>query len=325
MIGWIPLGFRGQEIAQRLRTRDARTRVLVNGGDCRWPDMNWVHCVHHAWPCADRGAPMWFRAKNRLAKGLARLLERRSLHSARLVIANSRRTQQDLVRLVAVSPERCRVVYLGVDSAWKFVDPAERAAQREQLGLPESAPIVLFVGALGFDCNKGIDTLLAAWQRLCRDDAWDAQLLVAGGGRGSSRWHRLAVEMGVARRVRFLGFSNDVYALLASADLLVSPVRYEAYGLNVQEAICRGVPAMVSGCAGVAERYPAEWADMVLPDPEDVDDLVRRLRLWRADLPGWRARFQRLAGPFRSHTWDKMAEQIVNCAEEYSPACRQQT
>ena len=38
--------------------------------------------------------------------------------------------------------------------------------------------------------------------------------------------------------------------------VLVSAPRHEAYGLNVQEAHCRGLPDLVSASAGVAERYP---------------------------------------------------------------------
>ena len=36
-------------------------RVVVNGGNCAWPDINWVHAVHAAWPVQDDGAPWWSR------------------------------------------------------------------------------------------------------------------------------------------------------------------------------------------------------------------------------------------------------------------------
>ena len=31
---------------------DPLARVVVNGGNCAWPDINWVHAVHAAWPVA---------------------------------------------------------------------------------------------------------------------------------------------------------------------------------------------------------------------------------------------------------------------------------
>jgi glycosyltransferase involved in cell wall biosynthesis len=115
--------------------------------------------------------------------------------------------------------------------------------------------------------------------------------------------------------VRLLGFTDRVFDVLAAADLLVSPVRYEPYGLNVQEAVCRGVPALVTACAGVTEQYPANLADMVLPDPEDWRDLAARLRRWHADRQGWRDRFRPLGAALRAHTWRAMAEQLVGLAE----------
>jgi hypothetical protein len=97
--------------------------------------------------------------------------------------------------------------------------------------------------------------------------------------------------------------------------VLVSPVRYEPYGLNVQEAVCRGVPALVSARAGVVEQFPPDLADMVLPDPDDARDLGARLRRWRADADGWRRRFAPLGAALRARGWDAMAAEIVELAE----------
>jgi glycosyltransferase involved in cell wall biosynthesis len=128
-------------------------------------------------------------------------------------------------------------------------------------------------------------------------------------------WQARIAAAGLAGRVRLLGFTDRVFDLLAAADLLVSPVRYEPYGLNVQEAIGRGVPALVSARAGVVERYPQTLTDMILPDPDDWSDLAARLLRWRADVAGWRERFRPLAESLRAQTWERMAEQIVDLAE----------
>src|SRR5439155_10281658 len=124
----------------------------------------------------------------------------------------------------------------------------------------------------------------------CADSAWDADLVMAGGGRAADDVAASVGREGLGDRVRLVGFTDRVFDLLAAADLLVSPVRYEPYGLNVQEAVCRGVPAVVSRVAGVAEQYTPDLADAVLADPDDPGELADRLRRWRADVPGWRAR-----------------------------------
>lgn len=302
----------GLAVARRVTAGHPGAPVLVNGGNCRWPDVNWVHSVHHAWPCVDPGAPAWFRAKNRLMKSSARRRERRAVGEARVVLANSEKTRLDLVRHLGVDAERVSVVYLGADPAWGPARPDERAAARGWLEVPGEGPVAAFVGALGHDRGKGFDLLLEAWSRLSADPAWDARLVAAGGGRGLDRWRGEVERRGLAGRVRLLGFTDRVGDLLAAADLLVSPTRYDAYGLAVQEAVCRGVPALVSARAGVAERYPPALREMVLPDPADVDDLVARLRGWRAEPERWRSAFRPLGEELRAHTWRDMARSIAS-------------
>ena len=80
--------------------------------------------------------------------------------------------------------------------------------------------------------------------------------------------------------------------ILAGCDALAHPARYDAYGMAVQEAVCRGLPVVVSSAAGVSELYPPELSDLVLPDPEDAGELADRLWAWRRG-PG------NLAGPGR--------------------------
>jgi glycosyltransferase involved in cell wall biosynthesis len=315
LLGLIPLRRRGRRVAREVTARHPGARVVVNGGCCDWPDINWVHCVHHAWGLLDRGAPAWFKLKNRLTKLWARRKEHRAVRAARMVVANSAQTRDQLIRHVGIDPERAHVVHLGADPGWTEATAAERDGERARLGLDPGRPVVLFAGALSHDHNKGLDTLLAAWRELARGPDWDAELLIAGDGSALGRWQKDVADAGLAGRVRFLGFTQELIRLLAAVDLLVSPVRYEAYGLVVQEAVCRGVPALVSARAGIVERFPRELVEMVLPDPDDWRDLAARLRRWRDDVAGWRRRFAAFSTTLRQYSWDEMAARIVALAE----------
>jgi glycosyltransferase involved in cell wall biosynthesis len=174
--------------------------------------------------------------------------------------------------------------------------------------------MTVFVGALG-DRRKGFDTLFAAWQILCRRREWDCNLAVIGAGSELSSWRVRAREAGLAERIRFLGFRKDVPEVLAACDVLVHPARYEAYGLGVHEALCRGLPALVSAHAGVAERYPPELHDCLIADPEDSAVLADRLRHWRNNLERFRSAFSPFSNSLRSYTWDHMAERIVQIVQ----------
>lgn len=321
LLGEIQLGRKGREVATRLKAGDPGLRVVVNGSNCAWPDVNWVHCVHKAWEAFDPCAPVWFKAKNRLDRVIARRRERIALQQARLVVANSRRTRDDLVNRLGLDPERVHTLYPGTDPALVPPTASERRSARERLRVSPARPLVVFVGTLGFDSNKGFDTLMEVWQRLCALSEWDADLIAAGGGRGSERWKAAITAARLDGRVRLLGFTQRVSELLAAADLLVSPVRYEAYGLNVQEAICRGVPAMVSACAGVAERYPSELRELLIENPGDSKALAAKLTAWRSRISYWKSQIVPTARTLHMNTWERMAERFAILAERPAIDC----
>jgi glycosyltransferase involved in cell wall biosynthesis len=319
------LRHRGRRVAQRICAAKPGARVLVNGGCCTWGDINWVHFLHAAWrPCL-RGLPLQRRLKEAAAGALFRRQEREALAAARLVVADSQQIRTQVIDHLHRDPATVHTVYYGSEPSWQPAAGAERAAARAWLGVPEDRPLAVFVGGFGYDERKGFDTLWRAWQELCLDGRWDVELVAAGGGRALAPWQERVRHAGLADRMRLIGFTDRIFDLLAAADLLVSPVRYEPYGLNVQEALCRGVPALVSACAGATEQVPPLLNDMILPDPNDWRDLAARLRSWRADIPGWRARFQPVAAVLRGHSWDMMAQQIVSLAEQYCvpPVTRQ--
>jgi glycosyltransferase involved in cell wall biosynthesis len=300
----------GWRAAQRACRANPATRVVVNGANCRWMDVNWVHMVNSAYVLADRQAPVTFRIKNRLTHLLDRRAERKSLPRAAVVLTNSQRTKADLIQYVGVAAERIRVVYYGTDPA-VFRPPSadERRSARNRWQVRDEEVVLGFIGALGYDARKGMDTLLEA-ARLLGAGARPWVLLAAGGGRLDYWRHRAAVA-GVADRVRFLGHTKEVPDLLAATDVLVSPTRNEAYGLGIHEALCRGVPVIVSASAGVAERYPAGMRELVLPNPEDAADLAARIRAVGANLSGWVEQATALGEQLRCRSWANMAEEII--------------
>lgn len=284
-------------------------RAIVNGGNCQVGDVNWVHYVHAAYQARTPSTSVVRRGQYALSHRLSVSQERLALLKAKTVIANSERTRRDLTEKVGVDDSRIRTVYYGID-ANRFSPPnAERKRRlREQLGLADR-PQVAFVGALG-DRRKGFDILFSAWSSLCRQPTWDCDLLVVGQGAELPVWQKRAREQGIDARIRFLGFRKDVPDVLAACDALVAPTRYEAYGLGVQEALCTGLPAVVSATAGVAERYPAPLAELLLDDPENAEALEASLLGWRRHHERLRDSARELSNELRQRTWQVMADDV---------------
>ena len=310
----------GEPLLQRQGVRWARRltdrpRVVVNGGNCAWPDVNWVHYVHAAYDRADEGGA---------ARGMRMRLshrhwlkdERRALLKARVVIANSQRTRLDLIDRVGVSADRIRVIYYGIDAS-EFRPPqdGERRLTRADLGWPTDRPVFLFIGGLG-DRRKGFDTLFRAWEIVSRDSRSSPLLAVIGRGALLPEWRRRVTSANLDHGVTFLGFRNDVPRLIRAADALVAPTRYEAYGLGVHEALCCGLPAIVSADAGVAERYPPESQRLLLPDAENAHDLAARIEACLTLPATVAASIAAFSASLRARSWDDMARDIVSAARE---------
>jgi glycosyltransferase involved in cell wall biosynthesis len=307
----------GEPLLTRVATRRSRDvlrsggHVMANGGNLNAGDVAWIHYVHAAYAPVSAGtlnaALGAFKHRQYLAA------ERRALTQARLIICNSDRTVRDVVNLVDVDPARVRRIYYGIDAA-RFHDQSDSAAAKVRLGYRPDTPIVLFVGALG-DRRKGFDTLFDAWQAVCRRSGWDARLLVAGSGAELASWRARAETNGTASRMTFLGYRTDVGDLMAAADLLVHPARYEAYGLAVHEALCCGVPAIVSSCAGVVERLPESLAGLLIHDANSADDLAARLLYWRDRALDLREHTRNVGAILRTRSWDDMSREIADMTE----------
>jgi glycosyltransferase involved in cell wall biosynthesis len=300
--------------SRQAKALGASACVLANGGNAVLPGATWVHYLHAAHAPTANGS-----LRTTISSGLGRRYylarERAAVRTASLVICNSKRTASDVERNYDVDPSRIRVIYYGVDAnAFTPASAQERSAARQALGIRDDRRTALFIGALG-DRRKGFDVLFDAWRRLAEDPSWDVDLLVAGTGAERDAWVARGRQFGLESRIRFLGFRSDIAGVLAAGDLLVHPTRYEAYGLGVHEAICRGLPAIVTDGTGVAERYPAQLGGLIIPNPPQVDALVSALRAWRRAADQWAVRIAPLAREFRARTWDDMAADIVAAVE----------
>lgn len=290
------------------------TRLLGNGGNCTLRGATWIHFVHAACDPVVAGG---LRTRVSAAIGRPYYLsrERAALRRATLAICNSARTADDVQRLFGMDDARTRVVQYGVDAAaFAAVTSDERRRVRAAMGWDASRPVALFIGALG-DRRKGFDVLFDGWRLLCEDGGWDADLVVAGTGGEAAAWRARAACAKLAGRIRFLSFRGDIERVIAAADVLVHPSRYEPYGLGVHEAICRGLPAIVCSGAGVAEQFDECTRPMLMTDPPCAGAIADALRRWRAAPDDWKGRFARLSARLRARSWDDMAAEIAALVE----------
>jgi glycosyltransferase involved in cell wall biosynthesis len=263
----------------------AELDLVHANGFVTWPrtDVNTSHFVHAAW----LRSPQHSSRIRRDAYGLYQWLytrtgawlERLAYRHTAAIVAVSQHVEREL-RSTGLAAERIRVIPNGVD----LEEFAPGAAQREALGLPDGV-LLLFVGDIKTP-RKNLDTLLRA---LRTTD--DAMLAVVGDTTGSP-YPALAAELGVAERVRFLGYRRDIASLMQSADVFVFPSRYEACSLVLLEAAASGLPIVAAWTAGGVELLGRD-CNVLLESPDDetalatalnalIHDPVRRVRMGTA-------------------------------------------
>jgi glycosyltransferase involved in cell wall biosynthesis len=228
---------------------------------------------------------------------------------------------------VAVSAEiadelrtRCRVpaakvthIPNGLEAA-PFVEAGgERLAFRHEIGARRWAVVATVVASLD---SKGHGDLLAAVAEVAADGV-DLMLVIAGEGHwGRPVISKAAAELGVAERVRLLGFRDDVPRVLAGSDVFVLPTPSEGLSIAIMEAMAAGLPVVATAVGGNAELVEAGKTGLLVP-AGDAAALADALRLLARD-PARRRAMGRAA---RSRvtlefTADKMADRYAELYEE---------
>lgn len=171
-------------------------------------------------------------------------------------ICISTMVRDDILRHFSVDPAKLHVIYSGVD-AQKFSPECKaefRAGQRAALGIPQGAPLAVFVGS-GFE-RKGLAMFLRALGDAGRRGSASGEHwygLVVGKDKNLGRYQAMARSLGIQNRVVFTGGVADTRPFYAASDVFVLPTVYEPFGLVCLEALACGLPVVTSTSSGAAE------------------------------------------------------------------------
>ncbi len=188
-----------------------------------------------------------------------------------------------------------------IDHLPNFVPDAGAATARCRRS--GNLPLALAIGRL--HRNKGFSLLLEALAK-----TREVRLAIAGDGPLRRDLEQLAKDIGVAARVDFLGWRDDVPALMAEADFLVCPSLHEPLGNVVIEAWSAGLPVVATASDGPAGLIDSEATGLLVPLPGHPRAARRRLpprSSGYAGTPGCAAGWGRAVGaltrPSLPKTW----------------------
>ncbi len=227
-----------------------------------------------------------------------------------MIIANSHRVKEEIIRHYKTPSNRIKVIQNGVDlQRFHPSNRKHRAGIRSSLKLTEQTLLMLFVGS-GFE-RKGLDLLIEAAARMHRSGCGEFLVLVVGKG-DPSAYTRRARRLGLPHQIRFMGVmhkgthpDNTFYPieyLYAAADLFVLPTRYDPFANVCLEAMASGTPVVTTQTNGASELLTEALSMLVWRDQSNVGALTDILcKLMDAHLRTWLGELSRKAAENYSH------------------------
>jgi len=187
---------------------------------------------------------------------------RKTLPVVDAVIAQGRFLKQ-IAQSLGAPAERTRVIHNGV----------EVAAYRGRSPAVPPRPYVLTMSNLRH--RKGVDVLLRAYAQLNNPRA---DLVIAGSGSQEAELRRLAEQLELGQRVRFIGqvFGAEKRAWFRDAVCYVCPSRREPFANVILEALAAELPVVATSVGGNLEMVEHQGNGLLVP-PDNVADLARAL------------------------------------------------
>ena len=213
-------------------------------------------------------------------------VERTAIEMADAVIAVSRETREDVLRLFDVPAERVHVIYNGIDT--DEYEPTAEADSLDRYGIDRSVPYVLFVGRI--TRQKGIVHLVRAIRHL---DPGVGVVLCAGAPDTPEIAAEMEAAVADARRVQpsivwiaEMVDKRTVRQLYSHAAVFCCPSVYEPFGIINLEAMACETAVVASAVGGIPEvvvpgetglLVPFEAAGGTSVEPRDPERFQRDL------------------------------------------------
>jgi glycosyltransferase involved in cell wall biosynthesis len=191
-------------------------------------------------------------------------LYRRVAQKAEHIFTVSKFSKSEIVKWLAVAPEKISVTYLGSDH---FSRLEADVSAVERFGITKN----YVLAASSQNPNKNFDRII---QAVCQYCTTDTQLVIAGGY--DSRVYRSSTKLpdGVLQ----LGYVSDseLKALYENAGCFVFASLYEGFGLPPLEALSSGCPVVVSRIASLPELFDGVALFCDPYDPKDIAAAIQR-------------------------------------------------
>ena len=208
----------------------------------------------------------------------------RSLRLCRHIIANSHVAKRVLTDVYDVPSHKVTVIH---NSSLRFTDvdaPRNNALRRYHGANPTT---VVLLNVAMFRPEKNQRELIELCARLPGYLDW--QLWLAGDGPARKKCERVAHDLGLGARVKFLGYTSDPTPLYLASDLAVLASQSESLSNFLIESQLHGLPAVAYDVVGVGECFAPDKSGVLIANHDQAGFVAALDRLMRQ--PAERRRF----------------------------------
>jgi len=198
---------------------------------------------------------------------------RYSLKHARSIIAVSRNTKNDLVKMYQGKPDKIKVVYHGFDAPFQITNGVSSFSSLPTI----RKPYILALGRL--EQRKNIVGLVKAFDQFKKESNWRGQLILVGKpGFGYQEIKKAITDSLFSKDIIQKGYvsEEEKWAYLKKSILFVFPSLYEGFGLPILEAFVAKVPVIASNVASIPE---VGGSACLYFDPKNIFEISKRISL----------------------------------------------
>jgi len=242
------------------------------------------------------------------------------------IIANSKRTEKDLIQHLNIDPTKITVNYLDVDEIYKKKPTKEKTAKI--LKKYKLKPGYIYNGG-GLEVRKNTEGVIRAYKYLLETNKvshWIQELppLVISGKLMPQLAplivdvEKLIKKLNLTQHVKILDFvpQADLPAIYANACMFVYPSRYEGFGLPILEAMNQSVPVVTAKTSSL----PEVGRDAILYcDPNDHQDIAMVMRNILRNKNLYATLARRGKERARNFSWIKFTKKFLNILNERNP------
>ncbi len=216
------------------------------------------------------------------------------------IITNSQSSKENILKEFGgwLSPEKIKVVYNGIDCSPFYLE-GEKFSVHESLNIPSDYIIITSIGRLSK--QKGYEFSFEALARLYKNFK-KFHMLIIGKGKLEGKLKQEAKEKGLNNNISFLGFREDIPAILRVSDFLLLTPLWEGAPNVILEAMACAKPVVSWKVSGI---------------PELVENEVTGYLSEKGDIEGLTANIQRMFDDILSSRAEKIGQAARRRVEKY--------